>query len=97
MAGATGFAANAVTFAATTATVALRHRGLAGFVGGRPLLPQRHRCHHTAVAARRCLQGRAATEKAKEALAPALRTIGQDGFTDLGNILANSRPQWCGA
>ena len=86
MAEATGFAANAVTFAATTATVALT---AASPASSRPLLPQRHRCHHTEAhrrGRRRCLQGRAAAEKAKEALAPALRTIGQDGFTDLGNI-----------
>ena len=90
MAGATGFAANAVTFAATTATVAPT---AASPASSWPLLPQRHRCHHTEAhrrGRRRCLQGRAAAEKAKEALAPALRTIGQDGFTDLGNILASA-------
>ena len=48
MAGATGFAANAVTFAATTATVALT---AASPASSRPLLPQRHRCPHTAVVA----------------------------------------------
>ena len=64
------------------------HRGLAGLVAASAAAAPSLSPHRRG--RRRCLQGRAAAEKAKEALAPALRTIGQDGFTDLGNILASA-------
>ena len=61
----------------------------------RPRRPRRGLCCRSAIAVPTPpwsppLPPRAAAEKAKEALAPALRTIGQDGFTDLGNILASA-------